>query len=260
VGAAVLVLALSACQATIRIGVDTNANGSGAVTATVLLDHDAATNLPNLAQQLRTSDLAKAGWKVDGPLPAQNQGVQVRVSKPFRNPSEAIKVLAELSGGSGAGGGAASRGGGPFNGFRIDQRHGFLYTTTNFHGVVDLTCGLQCFGDPKLQQQLGGTDLGIDPAKLQQQAGVILDRIFHFEVSVRLPGSLQSSNAPAQAGNGAVWQPKLGDQVTLTATSRAWNAPRVVLLGLAVVAAFALVALLVLRLLRRRRSHPLGSF
>jgi hypothetical protein len=251
-GAVVLVLALSSCQATIRIGVDTNANGSGTVTVTVLLDHDAATNLPNLAQQLRTSDLAKAGWKIDGPLPAQNQGVQVRVSKPFKSPSDAIKVLAELSGSSGA---AAK--GGPFNGFRIDQQHGFLSTTTNFHGVVDLTCGLKCFGDPQLQQQLGGADLGVDPAKLQQQAGIILDRIFRFEVSVRLPGSLQSSNAPAQAGNGAAWQPKLGDQVTLAATSRAWNTPRVVLLGLAVLAALALVALLVLRLLRRRRPTAL---
>lgn len=233
-----LVLLLSACQATIKVGVDANANGSGVVTVSVLLDQDAAKTIPDLAQQLRTSDLQQEGWKIQGPLPAQNGGVEVLATKPFRSPAEAIQVLGQLSGG------APGNGAGPFNGFRIDQRHRFLDTVTTFHGVVDLTCGLRCFGDSKLQQQLGGTDLGIDPVQLQQQAGIILDRIFRFEVDVRLPGQLQSSNAPSPAANGPQWQPKLGDKVELAATSRTWNTLRVVLLGLAVLAALAMVALL----------------
>jgi hypothetical protein len=245
-------LGLSACQATLRVGVDTHGDGSGLVTVTVLLDQDAAKTIPDLAQQLRTSDLQKAGWKITGPTPAQNNGVQVTATKPFRSPSEAILVLGELSGG------APGNGAGPFNGFRIDQHHGFLTTKTTFHGVVDLTCGLRCFGDAQLQQQLGASDLGIDPTKLQQQAGVILDRIFRFEVGVRLPGSLQSSNAPSQAGNGAQWQPRLGNKVELTATSQTWNVARVVLLGLAVVAAVLLVALLAGRARRTRRRARRG--
>lgn len=251
---AVLVFVLAGCQATLRIGVDTRANGSGTVTVTVLLDHDAAVTIPDLAQELRTSDLAKDGWKVVGPLPAQSQGVQVVVSKPFRNPAEAITVLNELSGG------APGNGAGPFRGFRLVQRHGLLSSTTTFEGLVDLTCGLRCFGDSQLQTQLGASNLGVDPAALQQQAGIILDRIFKFEVGVRLPGTLQSSNSPAPAGNGAEWQPKLGDKVQLTATARAWNTARVVLLGVGVLALLALLALALVRVLTRRRRPASLSF
>ena len=51
-----------------------------------------------------------------------------------------------------------------------------------------------------------GADLGIDPSKLQSDAGLIVDRLFEFQVAARLPGKLQSSNAPSQAGNGALWK------------------------------------------------------
>jgi hypothetical protein len=244
--------ALSACQATLQVGIDAHGDGSGLVTVTATLDRDAARTVPDLAQELRTSDLQKAGWTIVGPRPAANGGVQVAASKPFHNRAEAIQVLGQLSGG------APGNGPGPFNSFRIDQGHGLLTTSTTFHGVVDLTCGLRCFGDAQLQQQLGGANLGLDPAKLQQQAGVILDRIFRFEVAVRLPGSLRSSNAPTQAGNGAQWQPKLGDKVELTATSRSWNSGRVVTLGLAVLAALAVVALVLRRaVVRHRRPRSL---
>jgi hypothetical protein len=249
---AAVACALSACQATLRVGVDAHPNGSGTVTVTVTLDRDASRSLPDLAQQLRTGDLQKAGWTIVGPRPVANGGEEIQAGKPFRNRAEAIQVLGQLSGG------APGNGAGPFNGFRIDQNHGLLTTSTTFHGVVDLTCGLRCFGDAQLQQQLGGADLGVDPAKLQQQTGIILDRIFHFEVAVRLPGTLRSSNAPTQAGNGAQWQPKLGDKVELIASSRSWNATRVVLLGLAVLAGFALLVFLVSRVLRSmRRRHTL---
>jgi hypothetical protein len=244
-----MAVASTACQATLRVGVDAHRDGRGLVTVTVVLDRDAAKSIPDLAQELRTSDLHQKGWRIIGPQPATNQGVVVQATKPFASPAQAIEVLGELSGDT------PGHGPGPFNGFRIDQHHGWLTTTTTFHGVVDLTCGLRCFGDARLQQQLGGQNLGVDPTALQQQAGIILNRIFRFEVAVRLPGTRQTSTSPAPAGNGAVWQPRLGDNVELTATSLTWDSFRVVVLGAAVVAlAGAVVA--VGRL--RRRARPAG--
>jgi len=229
----VLVLGISAsasaCQATVRVGIDTGTDGSGTVVVRAQLDREAAAAVPNLAQQLRTSDLGKAGWVVVGPTPAADGAVVVTASKPFRNAAEASAAVGEVSGRTG-----------PFHDLAITQKKSLFETRTAFRGTVDLTCGLRCFADPQLQQELGGSpDLGIDPAKLQAGTGVILDRLFRFEVAVRLPGSVQSSNAPAQAGNGAQWQPKLGDKATLLATARAWN------IGHIALAVFAALTVLV---------------
>jgi hypothetical protein len=244
-GAAALVAAtaaaLSACQVTVRTGINANRDGSGSVAVTAQLDHEAAQAVPDLGQQLQTSDLVKAGWRIDGPKPGPGHGVLVTASKAFANPTQARQVITELSGANG-----------PFHDFHLTRHRSFFTTRTAFQGRVDLTCGLACFGDTGLQQQLG-PDLGLDPARLQKDAGIILDRLFKFEVQVRLPGSLQSSNAPSQAGNGAQWRPRLGDQATLTATARAWNGPQLALLGIVVLLVLAAAALAVVRLRRRRR-------
>lgn len=233
----------SGCQATVGVGIDAEASGHGQVVATVTLDQEAAQALPDLAAQLRTSDLGKAGWKVDGPSPAVNHGVVVRATKSFANPTEESKVVDELSG---------SGQFHPFQNFRLERHRSFFATRTKFQGKVDLSCGLRCFGDPQLQQQLGSTDLGFDPNQLQQLTSVILDRVFRFEISVRMPGSVTSSNAPTQAGNGAVWRPTLGQQATLMASARQWDLRRIGLLALALL---FLVGAVLATLIRRR---PVG--
>jgi hypothetical protein len=230
---------LTACQATIRVGINANQNGGGTITASVLLDREATQAVPDLGQQLRTSDLLRAGWNVKGPTPLSGGGTVVTATKSYRTPTEALQIVNDLSGPTG-----------PFHDFHLRQQRSFFSTKTVFSGSVDLTCGLRCFGDAQLQQQLGA-DLGLDPGKLQQQAGVILNRVFQFEVAIRLPGSLQSSNAPTQAGNGAVWTPKLGDKATLSASAQAINTTRIALVaGGAVV----VIAVLVLLVVRRRRG------
>lgn len=239
--AAAMAAILSACQVTVRTGVNANRDGSGTVAVTVLLDHEAAQAVPNLAEQLQTSDLVKAGWRIDGPKPGPGNGVMVSATKAFANPNQARQVMAEVSGANG-----------PFHDVRLTRHHSFFTTKTAFQGRIDLTCGLACFSDTALQQQLG-PDLGLDPARLQKDAGIILDRLFKFEVQVRLPGSLQSSNAPTQVGNGAQWRPRLGTAATLTASARAWNVGQLVLLVLVVLLVIAALVVTVLRLRRRRR-------
>jgi hypothetical protein len=165
----------------------------------------------------------------------------VTATRSYRTPTEAQQIVNDLSGPTG-----------PFHDFHLQQQHSFFSTKTVFSGNVDLTCGLRCFGDAQLQQQLGA-DLGLDPAKLQQQTGVILNRVFRFEVAVRLPGSLKSSNAPSQAGNGAVWTPKLGDKAALTATAQAINTTRIVLVAGGGVLVITMIVVLLLRRGRRGR-------
>jgi hypothetical protein len=240
---AVGALLLSACQATVQVGIDARSDGSGTVTATVLLDHDAAQAIPDLGQELRVADLQKDGWKIDGPSPAPGNGVQVKATKPFRTPAEAVRALGELSG----------PGTGPFAGLRIEQHHAFLATRTILSGTIDLKCGVQCFGDAGLQQA-GRTALGIDPAELQARTGTVLDQVFRFEVGARLPGSLQVTNGAVQPGTGVQWQPKLGGTIVLTASSKTWNTRRMKLLGVSALAGVGLVLLLIVRLVRRRRK------
>ena len=90
-----LAVVSSACQATIRIGVNANGNGGGRVSAAVVLDREATQAVPDLGQQLRTSDLLKSGWNVQGPTPTAGGGSIVTVSKAFRTPSEEAQIVSE---------------------------------------------------------------------------------------------------------------------------------------------------------------------
>lgn len=241
--AAVVVICLSACQATVRIGIVVGPKGAGTVSVTASLDHDAAGAVGDLSQTLRTADLQQAGWRIDGPSPVPGGGMTVVVTKAFSTPAEAVHVLGELSGPTG-----------PFRDLNLVRDTSPAGTTTTFKGTVDLTCGLACFGDAQLQQALGA-NLGLDPVKLQQ-AGIDPAQILTFEVGVRLPGALQSSNAPARAHGESQWVFKLGAKATVDSSSRIAHHGHLVQIEIVVaVVVVALVAGATWLLLRRRRRR-----
>ncbi|HSS10288.1 MAG TPA: hypothetical protein VLL25_10400 [Acidimicrobiales bacterium] len=202
-----------------RVDVEVKADGSGTVTVTAQLDQEAAQSVPDLAAELRTADLVQAGWRVDGPRPVVGGGLLVAASKPFRTPAEAEQVIAEISGPNG-----------PFHDLHISRQRSLLATRTTVRGTIDLTCGLQCFSDPALQQQLAGANLG--------------SGTFAFGVAVHLPGKTAS------------WQPKLGEKTPVMVSSRMWDGTRIVLLlvGAAVVV-LVLIGLGVVAVGRRRRHR-----
>jgi hypothetical protein len=169
----------------------------------------------------------------------------VSASKDFRTPAEANQILDELTG--------------PHGGFRLQlsRRRSFWSTSTTFAGTVDLTCGLECFGDTQLQQQLG-SNLGLDPAKLQQ-AGIVPDQILGFVVGVHLPGSVQATNAPGRANGAPQWPVKLGDKESLLATARVLDVTRIVALAAAAFVLLAAAVGLLVRWRRRRRSGRSGG-
>lgn len=233
-------LATTGCQITTRIGVDANRDGSGRVRVAVGLDADAARRVPNLARDLRTDDLTDAGWTIVGPRKEADGRTWIRASKPFADAAAAAGVVAEIAGDDG-----------PFRDFRLEHDRGFFTTKTTFSGTVDLTGGIESFGDQDLRDRLGGSSIGIDPAQLEQRIGRVLDRIFTFRVVTRLPGDIDS-NAPLEADRGAEWRPTLGEEVTLVATSSALNTRQVIGSIVAAAAVLALAVVVVVRRLRRR--------
>lgn len=237
--AAAFAVLLTACKVETTVGIDAEADGTGRVRVEVALDRDAARRVPDLAKQLRVDDLRAAGWQVDEPQKTDDDGVTVEAVKRFRTPGEAAQAVEELSGPTG-----------PFRDFELRRDRSFLKTKTAFEGTVDLSGGVENFGDDALRERLGGSALGFDPAELEQRLGTALSRVFVFRVVARLPGNVES-NAPTSTDNGAVWRPVLGERVVLQATAERWNYRNIGAAAVSLAAAAALVVVLV----RRRRAR-----
>lgn len=226
----------------VEVGVDVARDGSGQVLVAVELDPEAAGRITDLADQLRVDDLKVAGWDVDGPRRQPDGSTTVRASKSFATPEGADEVLNEISGADG-----------PFRGFELERQPSFLATNYAFVGEVDLTAGLEGFGDEELRRRLEGSGVGLGTAELEQLAGAGIEETFGFEVRTRLPGSITAQGTAASGGDALVWQPQVGERTPLAATSRVLHTERLVWLGASAAAAVGLVALLVRRVVRRRR-------
>lgn len=230
---------LAGCRVDVAVEVDAAAGGGGRVRATVTLDEAATAQVPDLAAQLRVEDLRAAGWQVEGPAPTPAGGATLRVSKPFSSPAGAGRSIEEL--------------GVPLGGLRFGSDRGLWKTRSSFRGTVDLTAGLDVFGDQALTERLGGPGLGLDPAQLERDLGRPVADVFGFEVVARLPGQVDS-NAPASRDGAAVWPVELGRSVNISASSEAWNVVNVALAAVSVLAGLALVVVLV----RRSRAVSWG--
>ena len=247
--AALLILLTGACKVRTNIAIDVKENGSGTVTVEVGLDEDAVKKAPNLEQSLRTSDLTTHGWTVTGPVKEDDGFTYVRASKPFANPDEAVKIFTELSGP-----------GGPFRDFTLTRSRSFAHTKFHFAGTIDFAKGLESFSDSQLAQELDGKPIGDDIKAIEQRINDSLDNVFQFQVRVRMPGGV-TSNAPTQAINGAVWQPRLSESgpVRLEASSESTRWPSIfgsIAVGVAVVG--LVVVLPVLLVVRRRRRSVIA--
>ena len=242
---AVVILLSGACKVRTNIGIDVKEDGSGTVTVEVGLDDDAMKKVPHLEESLRTADLTAHGWTLTGPVKEDDGFTYVRVSKPFANPEEAVKILTELSGTDG-----------PFRDFTLTRSRSFAHTKFHFTGTIDFTKGIESFSDSGLAQELDGKPLGDDIKAIEQRINDTLDNVFQFQVRVRMPGGV-TSNAPTQAINGAVWQPRLSEtgpvRLEASSDSSRWAS---ILGSIAVaVAVVGLVVVLPVLFVLRRRGH-----
>lgn len=167
----VLLIALSACQARTTVDVDLNQNGTGQVSATVLLDQEAMDRVPDLGKKLRVEDLKDAGWHIDGPKKHDGETV-VTAKHGFASVDEASELIGQLSS--------------IFKNFELKETRSFTKVSYEIKGSLDMTKGVESFGDDELKQRFG-SPLGIDVAEIQNATGVNWQESFPVELNVNLP-------------------------------------------------------------------------
>ena len=214
------VLLASGCQVKTDVALKMAEDGSGTVTVTVTLDKEAAAKAPDLAQQLKTDDLTKAGWKITGPTAASDGGQVITATKRFADAADAGRVVRELSGRSG-----------PFSAFSASREHSFGQTSYRVDGTLDLSKGLNAFADADVTALLGGLPYGRTEAQLREAAGGDLAAAAPFTFTVELPN-----------GGGRTYRAQLGDDpIAIASRSDDRNILPFVLVGLAVLLLIAAV-------------------
>lgn len=214
-------LAGGGCRVDVGLDLEVEGDGTGTVDVVVALDEAAARRVPDLADQLEVDDLVASGWDITGPDPVDGGGVEVRATKPFASLAELDRVIDEVSGEEG-----------PLADLTVSSERSTFSDRWELRGVADLRAGLEAFGDDALRARLGGTSLGTSEAELEEAAGRPLAEAVRFSVDADLPGG------------GGSFAPRLGETVELSATSRSWHLPRVVLAVLAVAAVAGAVLVL----------------
>jgi hypothetical protein len=223
------------CRVDTEVAVTVDPDGGGTVAVTVTLDAEAAAEVPDLDQSLLVEDLEATGWRVRGPLPAPGGGARVVATRRFANPGQLDDVADQLT-----------VDGGPIRDFRLTREHSFGTTRYRLEGTVDLSGGLDAFGDQALRDTLGGQMLGRSPEELAAELGVPPEEAFRFRVRVRLPD-----------GEEAVWTPELGaDPLTIEATSTRRRPQAWLFAGAAAVAALGFIVTLALVVRLNRRNPP----
>jgi hypothetical protein len=180
---------LSGCQVRSSVVVDVHSNGTGTISVKAVLDKQAALALPDIEQQLQTSDLVKAGWSVKDPTESDDGSKTILVEHGFGSPEEATLLLRSLSGN-----------GPPFVGFQLTQTHSLTHVESSLTGGIDLRQGINSYGDLGLTQSVGSR-LGFDPTELEKSLGVDWASTFPLEVVVRLPGRYVQSEGTSNIQN-----------------------------------------------------------
>jgi hypothetical protein len=200
-------LVLSGCRARVTAGIDVGSDGRGTVRAAIGLDDDAVRMFGDVAGQLRVDDLRQAGWDVEGPKKEDDGLTWVRASRSFDGAEEANTFLGQLSGP-----------GGPFRDLRLTRSRSLLRSTTRLTGAVDLGAGLSAFADSDFAALVGDT-LPLDVTRLRTELGPDADQKVQVAFEARLPGDVEGSGR--REGGRAVWQPALGEQLQIEASSEA---------------------------------------
>jgi hypothetical protein len=248
--AALAALATAACDVRTAVDVTMAEDGSGTVAVAVGLDEEALAEVPDadgdgvsgpadLDTLLRTDDMVAVGWDVAAP--EESGGLTwVRATKPFGTPEEGVAILEEITGAEGV-----------LRDLRMERTKGFASTSYDFAGTLDLSGGLEAFGDAGLAELLDGEPLGEDVAAIEQRLGEPLGDVFSLDVTVALPGSVDPGTGTGDGGR-VRWTSQLGGGPSELAASSRQRDPAVLgLAGLAAVAGLAGIALLVRGLIRR---------
>ena len=152
-----LMLALTACQVDIEVGIGFNEDGSGVVTVDVALDERAMDLAPDITSRLLTEDIEDpaSGWSYNEPRIDDQGRTSFSASKPFSSTEQLESVLAEIFISDDV-----------FRDFTFERDTSFAQTDYRVTGVVDLSGGLDLVTDPELTARLGGEPFGERTANL----------------------------------------------------------------------------------------------
>jgi hypothetical protein len=195
---------LAGCRVDVQVDVAMDELGAGTVTVTVTADAEVVDAAPGLADDLRTDDLAEAGWVVDGPTTTSDGGLELVLSYPFDSPDEANVALAQLSGPEG-----------PFVDPRVDRVVDGRDVTYSVDGALVLTDGLEAFTDREMVDLVGEVPYADELA----ERGLTLDEVIGITFSVQLPGEVRKSTGTVADGALTWTVPLDGSSQSLVTTS-----------------------------------------
>lgn len=216
-----LMLALTACQVDIEVGIGFNEDGSGVVTVDVALDEQAMDLAPDITSRLLTEDIEDpaSGWSYNEPRIDDQGRTSFSASKPFSSTEQLESVLAEIFISDDV-----------FRDFTFERDTSFAQVDYRVTGVVDLSGGLDLITDPELTARLGGEPFGERTANLAGALDAVTVRLV-----LDLPVGPEKEEV-LQLGQGA-------QRITLTGPDESGAA---VTLRWVAWAAFALVGLSIL--------------
>lgn len=244
------VVVLASCRVDQTVSLKVNPNGTGSVTVLVSADKEIVAKVPTLAQDIRTDDLEKAGWKTDGPKKTKSGGLTISLTRSFQNPAEATAVLAQVS-----------EANGPLHDMVVTRSGEDTNSTWTLAGRLEVTGGLDAFVDDATRALLGVSPYAAEVS----ESGLDLGDAVAITFSATMPGSVNSSTGLAD--NGALtWRvPMDGSRIDVaTSTTHVAVATsvsrvaRVLLLALLVlwIAATVILLLLVTNARNRRERTP----
>lgn len=245
-----MVAVLSSCRVEQTISLEVERNGSGKVVVTATADKDVVDRVPDLAADIRTDDLAAAGWDVDGPTPTEDGGLTITVTRAFDNPTEATLILGQVNGARG-----------PLQEVVLTRSGKDTNSVFTLAGRLEVNGGLQSFVDDATFELLGSAPYADDIA----ESGVDLGAAVGLNFQVRLPGEVDATTGVQSQGAITWLVPMDGSRVDIATSSTnvdvvasVAGVGRTLIVALFVlwIAGIAVLAFLVHNSQQRRRRTP----
>lgn len=200
VGVFVTVLVLAGCKLDVGVGVTVNADGTGEVAVTAVVDADVVAQAPGLAGALQLTDATTAGWSVDPPVATEDGGLSVSLRHQFASVEEATVLLGSL--------------GPPFAGITLTHVVTDDDVTVTVAGALTLPGGtFDAFADAELLAAVGGVPFAAQLTAAQATPASAMT----VRLTLRLPGEIAETTGD-QSDGGVTWTAPLDGSTADVAT------------------------------------------
>ena len=198
------VVLLAGCRLDVDVGMTMNADGSGELVVTAVVDAAvvaaAEQEGASLADVLLLPDAQEAGWTTEGPTATDDGGLTVTARHAFTNALDATNLLRSV--------------GPPLNvDILITRTASEDEVTVTVAGTASLSNGsFNAFADGSLVQLLGGVPFADQIAT----SGVTPSQAMSVDLTLRLPGKIEQSTGDRNGGR-VTWRlPLDGSSTDLT--------------------------------------------